>query len=244
MSPKASPLLGYNNNVRYKGRIFHIQTEDSGVRYGHVITHLFMDGGRILKSVKTSYAEHVGSERQVEVVRELMKRQHKAMFTALRDGTLDPAVERASLPPERSAIPPAAHEAGPTAAAPPDSSICGGPSSALTAPPAVRSTSASRSPKPAPPVHSPAGAPELPPRSPTSASSSPTQGASQSTPDSSSGPSASPSQRRQAATRPASPFGQARPQQGKTIFGEDPQSDKSLDAAILDYLSADPQEKE
>src|SRR5580693_4208010 len=92
-----SPLLGYNNNVRHKGRVFHIQTEDSGVRYGHIITHLFMDGGRILKSVKTSYAEHAGSERRVEIVREMMKQQHKAMFIALRDGKFDPLIEGADV---------------------------------------------------------------------------------------------------------------------------------------------------
>jgi len=57
-----SPLLGYNNNVRHKNRVFHIQTEDSGIKHPHIITHLFMDGGRILKSLKTSYAEHVGVE--------------------------------------------------------------------------------------------------------------------------------------------------------------------------------------
>ncbi|HSY21204.1 MAG TPA: hypothetical protein VK841_03770 [Polyangiaceae bacterium] len=90
MSSKfASPLLGYNNNVRHKGRVFHIQTEDSGAKYGHVITHLFMDGGRILKSVKSSYAEHVGTERMAEVVRDLMKKQHKAMAVSLREGTFD-----------------------------------------------------------------------------------------------------------------------------------------------------------
>ena len=90
MSAKfASPLLGYNNNVRHKGRVFHIQTEDSGAKYGHVITHLFMYGGRILKSVKSSYAEHVGSERMSEVVRDLMKKQHKAMAVSLREGTFD-----------------------------------------------------------------------------------------------------------------------------------------------------------
>ena len=61
MSKAPSPLLGYNNNVRHKNRIFHIQTEDSGVKYGHIITHLFMDGGRILKSVKTSYSEYLGN---------------------------------------------------------------------------------------------------------------------------------------------------------------------------------------
>ncbi len=84
-----SPLLGYNNNVRHKGKVFHIQTEDSGVRYGHIITHLFMDGGRILKSVKTGYAEYIGNERMADIVREMMKQQHKAMFIALRDGKFD-----------------------------------------------------------------------------------------------------------------------------------------------------------
>lgn len=91
--PSTSPLLGYNNNVRHKGRLFHVQTEDSGPRYGHVITHLFMDGGRILKSVKTSYAEYVDNDRMGEIVREMMKQQHKAMFIALRDGKFDEAVD-------------------------------------------------------------------------------------------------------------------------------------------------------
>ena len=45
--------------------------------------------------------------------------------------------------------------------------------------------------------------------------------------------------RRYAPTRPASIFGQARPQQGKTIFGEDLISDKSLDEVILSYLADD-----
>lgn len=88
-----SPLLGYNNNVRHRGRLFHIQTEDSGINHPHVITHLFMDGGRILKSVKKSYAEHVGSDTLKDTVRVLMKEQHKAMFIALRDGQFDALVE-------------------------------------------------------------------------------------------------------------------------------------------------------
>jgi hypothetical protein len=45
--------------------------------------------------------------------------------------------------------------------------------------------------------------------------------------------------RRYAPTRPASIFGQARPQQGKSIFGEDLISDKSLDEVILSYLAED-----
>src|SRR3982074_2927081 len=89
MSTRPSPLLGYNNNVRHKGTVFHIQTEDSGVKYGHIMTHLFADGGRILKSVKTSYAEYIGNERMAEIGREMMKQQHKAMVIALRGGKFE-----------------------------------------------------------------------------------------------------------------------------------------------------------
>ena len=52
-----------------------------------------MDGGRILKSVKTSYAEYLGNERMADIVREMMKQQHKAMFIALRDGKFDALVD-------------------------------------------------------------------------------------------------------------------------------------------------------
>lgn len=92
MSKAPSPLLGFNNNIRHKGRVFHVQTEDSGVRHPHVITHLFMDGGRILKTTKTSYAEHLGTENMGEVVRKMMKEQHKAMFVALREGAFDAVI--------------------------------------------------------------------------------------------------------------------------------------------------------
>ena len=85
----SGPLLGYNNNVRHRQRVFHIQTEDSGVKHPHVITHIFMDGGRILKSLKSSYAEHVGAPGLTDTVRAIMREQHKGMFIALRDGQLD-----------------------------------------------------------------------------------------------------------------------------------------------------------
>ncbi len=84
-----SPLLGYNTNVRHAGKLYHIQTEDSGVRHPHVITHLFADGGRIIASKKTTYAEHVGAEDFQAIVKQLMRAQHKEMFIALRDGVYD-----------------------------------------------------------------------------------------------------------------------------------------------------------
>lgn len=86
-----APQLGYNTNVRHKGRLYHIQTEDSGVSHPHIITHLFADGGRIVGSKKTSYLEQLGSDMLQDTVKKLMQAQHKAMFIALRDGIYDEA---------------------------------------------------------------------------------------------------------------------------------------------------------
>ncbi|HVY47581.1 MAG TPA: hypothetical protein VHB21_16945, partial [Minicystis sp.] len=49
--------LGFNNDLKYKGKVFHVQTEDSGLDKPHVITHLFADGGRIIRSFKRTYTE-------------------------------------------------------------------------------------------------------------------------------------------------------------------------------------------
>jgi hypothetical protein len=120
-----APLLGYNTNVRHKGKLYHIQTEDSGVGHPHVITHLFADGGRIVASKKTGYSDHIGSQNLQETVKKLMQAQHKAMFIALRDGLYDedgpndaardqtgpqPSIEGISVPPPAPSIPPPAPE--------------------------------------------------------------------------------------------------------------------------------------
>ena len=119
MAKFQSPLLGYNNNVRHKGRVFHIQTEDSGVNHPHIITHLFMDGGRILKREKKSYAEPVGADKMSDTVRVLMKEQHKAMFVALRDGDFDHLVDAGSVVAKAAPPIPVAAQPPPPVAAPP-----------------------------------------------------------------------------------------------------------------------------
>ena len=85
--------VGFNNNLKYKGKHYHIQTEDSGLSKPHVITHLFADGGRIVKSHKRSYADAVEREDISAYVRALMKGQHMEMMSALRDGLFDPVIE-------------------------------------------------------------------------------------------------------------------------------------------------------
>jgi hypothetical protein len=296
MSKHVSPLLGYNNNVRHKNRVFHIQTEDSGVKHPHIITHLFMDGGRILKSIKRSYAEHVGADKMQETVKQMMKEQHKAMFISLRDGQFDHLVEdggekkaaaakaeakatsesKVSDPPTAELVMKTVNDLSPIvprmqtepAPPPPPSSIdvdvddhdmvpmttrtpelmldidslqnAGAPGAApralsdLPPPPANlfrEKSAASGAYRNAAPVgegkktgSSPPKKGSMPPKKP--ASTPPRK-------------SAHASDARYAAARPAAIFGQARPQQGSSIFGEDLISDKSLDEVILSYLAED-----
>jgi len=86
------PLLGFNNNVRHNGRVFHIQTEDSGTKYCRVVTHLFADGGRILRTIRTDYSQQLGTAEFSEAIRRLMKDQHRSMFAALRAGEFDESI--------------------------------------------------------------------------------------------------------------------------------------------------------
>ncbi|HZU83183.1 MAG TPA: hypothetical protein VE987_09715 [Polyangiaceae bacterium] len=284
MSIRPSPLLGYNNNVRHKGKVFHIQTEDSGARYGHIMTHLFTDGGRILKSVKTSYAEYVGNERMTEIVREMMKQQHKAMFIALRDGKFDAVADitveappPAVSAPAPAATPRSAPVVSTSAAPPPPARARSVPvaSSAARLPKLDRPSSSASVGSPEPPgVDRGAREPEelsldidaleraaavdsaipaqrrssdLPPppdkllreRTAPPAPAVPGSAAQAARRGGSTPVGAPAGDRRYAPTRPASIFGQARPQHGKTIFGEDLMSDKSLDEVILSYLADD-----
>lgn len=81
-------VLGYNHNLTYKGEVFHVQTEDSGVTNPHIITLLYR-GGVIISSKKTSYSDILKMDNLEVVVEELMKEQHKDMMRRLKAGEFD-----------------------------------------------------------------------------------------------------------------------------------------------------------
>lgn len=86
-------ITGSNTNVRYSGRLFHVQTEDSGRRNPHVISHLYF-GGTILASQKTEYDEllDLESETLAKDVKALIEDQHKAMLKRLKHGEFDAVI--------------------------------------------------------------------------------------------------------------------------------------------------------
>jgi len=85
-------LPGYNHNVEYRDRTFHVQTEDSGVDNPHIITHLF-EGGNILETRKCDYANILDSEQRDKVLMSLMLNQHQALIRDLEGGQLDSILE-------------------------------------------------------------------------------------------------------------------------------------------------------
>jgi|APLak6261679142_1056127.scaffolds.fasta_scaffold00087_16 hypothetical protein len=81
-------VTGFNHNIKHKGKVYHVQTEDSGASNPHIITHLFV-GGNILATKKSSYTDIVKSENLAELVREMMEEQHKQMLRNLINGSYD-----------------------------------------------------------------------------------------------------------------------------------------------------------
>ena len=82
---------GFNTNIRYRGRIFHVQTEDGGKESPQIITLLY-EGGAILFSKKSSYEDRLETAGLEDAVRELMEAQHRVMVSALKAGKLNERV--------------------------------------------------------------------------------------------------------------------------------------------------------
>lgn len=85
-------VFGFNHNFRYKGGVYHVQTEDGGEKNPQVVTLLY-HGGTILASTKTSYADQLGVDQLEKRVEELMKQQHRDMLRRLKEGEFDGRIE-------------------------------------------------------------------------------------------------------------------------------------------------------
>ena len=91
---------GFNHNCCYKEQIYHVQTEDSGVKKA-AITTLLYSGGTILARKTSSYPdilEHADLNAEVEV---RMKEQHKQMMRDLKDGCFDDRLPNTEKQPEK-----------------------------------------------------------------------------------------------------------------------------------------------
>jgi hypothetical protein len=102
-------ITGANTNVRYRGILFHVQTEDSGRANPRIISHVY-HGGTILGTHKTDYSDRLDSDDLPALVRRLIDQQHAAMLEKLHSGGFDPVIaqrlgrpddDTATVPPRR-----------------------------------------------------------------------------------------------------------------------------------------------
>lgn len=88
-------LSGFNHNLKYKGKTYHIQTEDGGRDNPNIVTHAFL-GGVILDTVRQPYGDLIGGPGWEDTLRDRMKSQHLEEIRKLFSGAFDrPADEPA-----------------------------------------------------------------------------------------------------------------------------------------------------
>ena len=90
-------LSGINADIKFQGKTYHVQTEDGGIENPVVVTTLF-EGGAILASRKTSYADRIKADDLSEKIRKLIKEQHQAVVDDLMAGKFTGAPKTASRP--------------------------------------------------------------------------------------------------------------------------------------------------
>lgn len=82
-------LIGYNNDVKYQGLTFHIQTEDRGSSNDQSVESQLFQGGQILDTRITPYADlvqNLSEEERDKKIRSIMQASHKGLFKKLRSG--------------------------------------------------------------------------------------------------------------------------------------------------------------
>jgi hypothetical protein len=84
-------LIGYNNDVQYRGKVFHIQTEDRGVVDQRIETQIFFSGA-ILDTRIVPYgalADEADTETRNRKLKVLMQTTHRELYKKLLSGEYD-----------------------------------------------------------------------------------------------------------------------------------------------------------
>jgi hypothetical protein len=89
----ANVITGFNTDVKYRGVVYHVQTEDKGTS-NPLIETLIYKGGEILASRRLPYADLVKGPQDEATITKLMEEQHKGMIMEVKRGKFDPAGER------------------------------------------------------------------------------------------------------------------------------------------------------
>ena len=86
-------ITGFNTDVKYRGLVYHVQTEDKGDA-NPLIETLIYKGGEILASRRIPYSELIRDTDAEKAIGSLMEEQHKAMILEVKRGKFAPPEEQ------------------------------------------------------------------------------------------------------------------------------------------------------
>lgn len=81
-------ITGFNTDVEHSGVVYHVQTEDKGVRSPLILSLVYV-GGTILASKRTPYDDLIEAGYDEKVLAERLQRQHKLICAAIRAGRIE-----------------------------------------------------------------------------------------------------------------------------------------------------------
>jgi hypothetical protein len=81
-------ITGYNTDVRYREKVFHVQTEDKGLGNPFIESVVYF-GGQVLAAKRASYADLLQEGKGSDAISGRMDHQHRMMIAAIRTGKLD-----------------------------------------------------------------------------------------------------------------------------------------------------------
>ncbi len=82
-------ITGFNTDVKHRGLVYHVQTEDKG-KDNPLIETLIYKGGEILASRRLPYSELIRDTDAEKAISNLMEEQHKAMILEVKRGKFAP----------------------------------------------------------------------------------------------------------------------------------------------------------
>ena len=88
-------VTGFNTDVLYDGRTYHVQTEDNGQENPYFESLIYV-GGTIIASKRTSYGEQLRQGANNDKIASLIKRQHQVVIAAIKAGRIEDLVRHSA----------------------------------------------------------------------------------------------------------------------------------------------------
>jgi hypothetical protein len=81
-------ITGFNTDIQFNGKVYHVQTEDRG-RDNPLLETLVYVKGQILDALRTSYAELLSAGADERRLAGMLEAQHKRVIRSIKNGRYD-----------------------------------------------------------------------------------------------------------------------------------------------------------